>query len=146
MTWRGDIGGMGRLADRIEDLARIPSRAAATVALELEALIEAEYEGGHDPYGEPWEPLAEATIAKGRHFPPLTDTGAMRLGSTVTPTQYAGVAIYIPHPGAPHQTGWSGPQGDGPARPTLPSRDMPRSWRDAIGAAVSHEARAVGAT
>jgi hypothetical protein len=136
---------MGRLAQRVADLARVPSRAAATVALELEALLEEEYETGTDPYGTPWAPLAESTLARGRHAPPLTDTGSMRLGTTVTPTRYAGVAIFVPHPGAPHQTGWSGPQNSGPARPILPFREMPAAWRDVIEGAVSREARAVGA-
>ena len=137
----GDLSQMGQLAARLRDLAEVPSRVARRVSAELGALIEDEFDAGADPYGRAWKELAPATLAKGRHDPPLTDTSQMRAGVRVAPLQRAGVAITIPHPGGPHQTGWSGPQGDGPARPILPTGVMPALWREAIQVATEAEVR-----
>lgn len=141
MTWSGDLSQMGKLADRLADLAAIPSRVSARVAPEIEALIQDEFDAGTDPYGQPWKPLAAATLATGRRPPPLTDTGAMRGSARVRPMRGAGVGVTIANPpAAPHQTGWSGPQGSGPARPILPERDeLPSGWQDVIEDAVREE-------
>lgn len=141
MTWTGDISKMGDLADRIADLATVPSRAAARVSKELAGLIEEEFADGKDPYGKAWKPLAQSTLDRGRTPPPLTDSGDMRKSVTVKPMPHAGVGITIDHPAAPHQTGWSGSQGSGPARPILPGRAMPIAWDDAIVEAVDAEMR-----
>lgn len=144
MAWDGDISAMGELARRAEDLAQIPARASQRVADSLRAAVQDEFYDGADPYGTAWEPLAESTIDKGRTPPPLTDTGAMR-GSLNSYARASGgslsggVAITIDHPAAPHQTGWSGPQGEGPARPIFPTREMPHKWEQIIGAAVAAE-------
>ena len=137
MTWSGDISGMGQLAQRVADLGQVPSRAAKAIAAELEGLIEEEFDAGADPYGNAWTPLAESTMARGRTPPPLTDSGAMRESLRVAPLARAGIGITISHPGAPHQTGWSGPQGSGPARPILPAREMPERWAEAIEVEVA---------
>lgn len=132
MTWDGDISRMGQLAQRIGDLARVPSRAAAAVSRELGDLIEEEFAAGADPYGTAWQDLADSTKERGRTWPPLTDTSNMRDNVEVRPMRPAGVSITVPHPGAPHQTGWSGAQGTGPARPILPARSMPPRWEEVL--------------
>jgi Phage virion morphogenesis family len=140
--WSGDISAMGHLADRLADLAGVPSRAAAKVSRELGHLIEEEFDAGADPYGTAWSPLAQATTDKGRTAPPLTDTRTMRDSVRVRPLPRAGVGITISHPAAPHQTGWNGKQGSGPARPILPARaELPPLWSEAIEAAVLEEFR-----
>lgn len=141
MSWDGDISRMGKLADRLADLAGVPSRAAARVSRELDHLIRDEFDAGADPYGTAWKPLASATIERGRVPPPLTDTRAMRDSLAVRPLRGAGVGITIDHPAAPHQTGWRGRQGSGPARPILPNAAMPSLWEEAIEAAVLEEFR-----
>lgn len=142
MGWTGDISGMGRLADRLADLARVPSRAAARVSKEIEGLIVSEFAEGEDPYGTAWKPLAKSTLERGRTPPPLTDTRDMLKSLRVAPLPRAGVGITIDHPAAPHQTGWHGERGNGPARPILPARsELPEEWVDAIDAAVSKEMR-----
>jgi hypothetical protein len=61
----------------------------------------------------------------------------------VRPMRGAGVVITIDHPAAPHQTGWSGPISDGPARPILPSRgDLPVSWKRELDKLTRKEIRA----
>lgn len=141
MTWNGDISAMGKLSANLRRLAEVPSRAAARVSSEIEGLIEEEFETGSDPYGNAWAPLTEYTLAKRTQTtePPLTDRGIMRSTLDVKPMRGSGVSITIEHPAAPHQTGWSGPHSDGPARPILPSRTFPARWREAIDAAVDSE-------
>lgn len=137
MGFTGDIDAVGHLADRISDLASVPSRAAGAVSFELEVFIQDEFNEGRDPYGTPWEPLADSTRERGRTDPPLTDSWAMRDSASVRPSRGAGVNMMIDHPAMPHQTGWSGPQGDGPARPILPAGDeLPSEWTEAIESAV----------
>lgn len=141
MTWDGDIRGMGQLASRVADLASVPARASKRIARELGDLIEQEFAEGADPYGAAWEPITDATAAKRSQTsePPLTDFARMRGDVAVKPMRGAGVSITIPHPAEDHQTGWSGPQGSGPARPILPSRQMPPLWDEAIRVAVEDE-------
>ena len=141
MGWDGDISRMGKLADRIADLASVPSRAARRVSDEIAGLIEEEFGAQADPYGTPWEPHAEATVQRWGPHPILQLTQEMRSSVDVRPMAGAGVSITIDHPAAPHQTGWDGPQGSGPARPMLPSGDMPPKWRETIAAAVGAEVR-----
>lgn len=140
MTWDGDISKIGELADRLGDLARVPSIAAERVAHELEDLIQAEFDGQHDPYGHAWKKHAPATVQRWGEHPILDLTSKMRGSVNVRPMQGAGVAISIAHPAAPHQTGWSGPQGSGPARPILPAgRALPESWQETIDETIERE-------
>jgi hypothetical protein len=142
MGWNGDISRMGKLADRIRDLAEVPSRAAKKVSAQLAGLLQQEFDAGHDPYGTPWKPLAKTTVDRGRFPPPLTDTYAMRQSAQAKPLKGSGVGVTIAHPAAPHQTGWSGPQGKGPARPILPAKSkLPEDWNEVIEDAVDAEVR-----
>jgi hypothetical protein len=144
MTWTGDISHMGQLAENIGKLGTVPSRAARAVADGIADLIEQEFATGRDPYGREWAPLTEATLAKRSQTtePPLTDHGTMRRSVDVRPRAGAGVGITIDHPSAPHQTGWDGTQGTGPARPILPGMKMPITWREVIDEAVAASVRA----
>lgn len=141
MSWSGDIGQVRQLADRMGDLANVPARVAARVSQELAAEIQSEFDAGVDPYGDPWAPLAPATLAGGRSPPPLDASSRMRDGIRVAPRAGAGVGITVPHPGLPHQTGWTGPLSSGPARPILPDREMPDAWEEILEAATLDEIR-----
>ena len=143
MTWQGDLSRMSGLVDRIGDLARIPSRVATAVSRQLADAIHHEFDEGQDPYGDAWEPLAAATVDRGRTPPPLTDTTDLRASIRVAPLPHAGIGIRVGVPyAAPHQTGWSGPQGSGPARPILPDRDdLPEEWSDILSTAMQREFR-----
>lgn len=143
MTWEGDLSRMSALAERIEDMARIPSRVAGIVSRQISDAIQREFDDGEDPYGDAWEPLAEATLERGREAPPLTDTALLRGSIKVAPLPGAGVGIRVGAPyAAPHQTGWSGPQGDGPKRAILPDRgELPDEWTDILSLAMQREFR-----
>jgi len=140
VSFIGDLSQIGAPEARIADLAEVPARAARNVAERLHYEMQAEFDQGTDPYGNPWKELAESTTERGRHAPPLTDTHAMRDSLTVLPMRAAGVAITIDHPALPHQTGWSGPVGDGPARPILPQGSkLPDAWQDIIDEEIERE-------
>ena len=130
----GDIDKLGRIGTSVASLSDVPRIASELVAERIEALVGLEFDAGVDTYGEAWAPLAEATVAKGRHAPPLTDTRQLRDSLLVYPSR-AGIRVTIgtpEHPAGPHQDGWSGPQGYGPARPILPTGELPESWQMAI--------------
>lgn len=135
MSLTGNFAALAAMEARLVELATVPSRTARGVSDRLEELVQEEFDRGTDPYEEAWTPLAPATLARGRSAPPLTDTSAMRDSLRVFPLAGAGVGVTIDHPAGPHQTGWSGPQGSGPARPILPARgELPDGWIEAIEA------------
>jgi hypothetical protein len=134
MALEGDINALGRIAASVGSLADVPRVAMPLAAERIEDLIQLEFDAGVDPYGDTWEPLAEATIATGRHEPPLTDTRELRDSLLVYPS-LNGLRATIgteDHPTGPHQTGWVGPRSSGPARPILPEVEMPETWASAI--------------
>lgn len=130
---------MGELADRLGELATVPSRIAADVADDLSGLLEAEFAAGRDPYGNAWAPLKKRTLLK--HGPPaLTHTGEMRSETRAAPGKGAGVVLVAPFPAGIHQTGAGTPSESDPgeqwgmfARPIFPDGDeLPESWQRAI--------------
>lgn len=138
MPW--ELSKLAALAARIRNFGTAPNRAAARAASVVQGLIRQEFIEGTDPYDRPWAPLAPSTVAAGRFHPPLTDTGEMRDSVSV---QAVGRDLvgHIDHPARPHQTGWVGPKSSGPARPIVPSGDMPPRWGEAIRASVAEELR-----
>jgi hypothetical protein len=122
-----------QLGDRLADLQDVPARAARGAAARIGDLIEAEFDAGDDSYGDPWAALTATTLAKGRTPPPLTDTGAMRGGIEVKPTQGAGIEVTIPtlerdYPKF-HQTGTRAME----RRAILPDgSELPEEWEEAI--------------
>ncbi len=136
MGWSGDISKMGQLARNLGKLATVPARAAKRVAKDIAELIDAEFQHETDPYGNAWKPHAPATVERWGEHKILDLTGSMYRSVDVAPMRGAGVSITIDHPAAPHQSGWSGPQGKGPARPILPGGTMPAQWRERIDAAL----------
>ncbi len=135
MSLTGNFAALERMQERLAELATVPSRTAVAVSSRLDELVQEEFDRGTDPYEEAWAPLSPVTLAKGRTPPPLTDSSAMRDSLRVFPLAGAGVGVTIDHPAGPHQTGWTGPQGSGPARPILPARgELPDGWIEAMEA------------
>jgi phage gpG-like protein len=77
----------------LKSLLGVPSQIAGPVAKDINQEIQKKFDAGQDPYGKSWASLKPATLAKGRHPPPLTDTGKGRSGVKAQPMQGAGIAL-----------------------------------------------------
>jgi hypothetical protein len=125
----GDFDGLGALEANLRRMASVPARASKLAAENVREVITGEYATGSNPYGAPWAPLKPSTLAKGRHAPPLTDTGALDAGTNVQPLPGAGISVTFDAPYASfHHTGTSRMA----ARPVAPTGAFPRSWEKAI--------------
>lgn len=133
-AFKGDSRGLLNLSSRIRDLAGVPSQAAKQASEGIYDLIDQEFNQGTDPYGKKWAKLRPATLAKGRHPPPLTDTGDMRDSVEVKPMKGSGVSITIDQlPAWFHQWGTEKMA----ARPILPSGSrMPGTWDREVADAI----------
>lgn len=121
----------------VEELAYVPRKVAAIAAPKLSRLLQAEFRSGTDPYGRPWRRLSRATLARGRHPPPLTDTGRLRNGTGAKQGR-AGIVLTVGAPyGKFHQYGTR----HMPARRILPAFGMPASWRQALDDAAQQSIR-----
>lgn len=111
----------------LRSLVDVPSQIARPLADGIAKFIDEGFSAGTDPYGRPWAPLKPRTLAKGRHPPPLTETGAMRNSARVKPVQGGGVSLVFGDSKAGlHQ------RGDPPrmaAREVSPSGFLPARWR-----------------
>ena len=116
----------------IRALAKVPSAVASDASESIDGLIRDQFAAGVDPYGEAWADLADATKAKGRSPPPLTDTGEMLGGIEVRPLQGAGISVTVPDPGVHHQYGTA----NMPQRAIYPNHGMPDTWQRAIADAA----------
>lgn len=129
-----EIRDLDSLAAALRALAEVPSQASAEVSEEISRLIQAEFNVGADPFGNPWQALAESTLHSGRRPPPLTATEAMKASVDVKPMSGSGVSITIDDPAVHHQYGTVRM----PARPILPEGGVPASWEKAISTALEN--------
>lgn len=130
------------LADLHAMLVALPEarlEAMQEAALKIEFLIEQEFEAGADSYGKKWADLRPATLDKGRHPPPLTDTGAMR-DSVTTQASADGIHITVGGPSHFHQHGTRHMV----ARKILPEDSLPQSWDQAIQTALDNAVKRRG--
>lgn len=134
MGFNGNMNGLGQLARNIARLGEVPSRVARDGAAGIARHIDHQFDSGTDPYGRPWAPLRPATLRRGRHAPPLTDTHAMRDGIAVRPQAGAGIAITFASdvPAGFHQGGTVNMV----ARKILPEGTLPRTWNEALSGAA----------
>lgn len=113
----------------LRQLASVPARVSADAAPVVTDLIAQQFTDGVDPYGEPWEPHAEATVKRWGEHPILDLSGRMKSVS-VAPLSGAGIGVSL---GADysrfHQTGTK----TMPARRILPdNRGLPATWVQAL--------------
>jgi hypothetical protein len=70
---RGDamvgIEAIGRLKETIRRLSDLPRAIAVEAKPGLDKLLRAEFTGGTDPYGRPWDPLYRTRVAPRRVLP-----------------------------------------------------------------------------
>lgn len=129
-----DLRDMGELADRLDDLARVPSRASKAIAGRLTELLDQQFESDSDPYGNPWAALAESTLKRKRGDSRILErSDNMRPTVQATPARGAGVELRAEHPAGVHQTGGAAGGWRMPARKLFPEGgEFPEEWQDAI--------------
>jgi hypothetical protein len=134
MPFTGNIGALSHLAELLDELSQVPSRATKRIAAEIPPLLQEEFSEGRDPYESPWKPLAPSTLAKGRSAPPLTDIGKMRASARAMAVSQTGVGVMIDAPAGYHQA----------TRPMVPrTEELPDTWREVLTHAVVDEIEAV---
>jgi hypothetical protein len=134
MGLTGNLQALRHLAEQLDELSQVPSRASERIAQDLNPLIQAQFDEGKDPYGNPWAPLAPSTLRKGRSAPPLTDTGRMRATARAMAISATGVAVTIDSPAQFHQE----------KRPILPVRgEVPETWERVVHNAIDVEIQAI---
>jgi phage gpG-like protein len=113
----------------MRQIATVPSRIATAVARDITQEIQDNFDRGVDPFYRSWRPLADSTLARGRHPPPLTDTGAGRAGVAVVPRAGAGLRMVVSVGYMEiHQTGSLTIPNRPPRRSFLPVSKMPDTW------------------
>jgi hypothetical protein len=122
----------------LRDLAKVSSKISAAVSKRIKRDIEKYFSAGTDPYRKPWAPLKPATIAKGRHHPPLTDTRKGRRGIKVTPRAGAGVSIVS---NTDYMQFHMRATPDRAARKFLPEGVLPAAWEKIVREELEKEAR-----
>lgn len=121
----------------LRKLAKVPSQLAPEVAKDIRKQIDKDFNAGRDPYGKPWQPLADSTIARGRHAPPLTDTRVGRKSIKVFAMQGAGVAITV---GTDYM--WRHQEGKGPpVRRFIPIGTLPKTYQAVWQKALDRQVR-----
>ena len=116
------------LARAFAELIGLVPAVSQTAAPTIAASIAKQFDDGRDAYGNTWASLAVATIQKGRSPPPLTDTGAMKASVKVEARGSDLVASVDDDPARFHQFGTK----NMPARPVLPTVDVPSEWAEAL--------------
>lgn len=145
------VESIGRLQQVIRRLSDLPRAVAAEAQEPLNRLLQEQFRNGTDPYGIPWASVTEQTIQRrkvSRDPTPLTDTRAMRRGTMVElrSGNRAGLTIRAGQPYAYfHQVGFRVGRTRVPARPVLPSRGLPASWRRVLDDAARRAARGLRA-
>lgn len=139
-SFDANLRGLADVAAFLQGLDEMPAKALVEATDAIGTSLGEQFAKGCDPYGEPWAPLSAATLAKGRHAPPLTDTGALKasvsvvahIGSTISIVIRvdSDVADFHQHGGA-HL----------PQRKIVPAEGdpLPVVWEKAIVAAFNRE-------
>lgn len=91
---------------------------------------------GTDPYGREWAPNAPSTIKKKGHDWVMVDTEATLNATRVRPLPGAGISLRTGPKAAYHLEA----HGSRPARPVLPLRGVPPTWRAKLNEIAKAEA------
>ena len=106
MAMDGDFAKLGRLAVALEGLGDQIAEVAKEACEDLAHVVEAQFDAGHDPWGNAWAPLRPSTLR--RHGPPpLTYTHDMRDSLKVEPLANT-ISFTMDGPAIFHQRGSGG--------------------------------------
>ncbi len=124
------MAGARDLADRLAQLAGLPSRITAAVADGINAELEEQFASGVNAYGNPWAPLLPQTVRrKGGDSRILLRTDALAAATAAHPSGGAGITIQSLDYGKFHQSGTKHMV----ARKILPDgKALPPSWQAVI--------------
>jgi hypothetical protein len=115
------------LARALRALADVPSRMSREGAAAITSRMQSQFSQGADPYGATWKALATGEAAH------LIRSGAMSAATKATPMAGGGLTLDAPSPANFHQAGTSRM----PARPVLPAKGLPATWRADLQAIYS---------
>lgn len=121
----------------LRQLAAVPARLSERSALAITRLWRANYAAGQDPYGAAWAPNAPSTIAHKGHGRVMQETGETMDETRAVPMAGAGVSLRTGPRAAWHLEATA----NRPARPVLPLRGVPPTWRQAMQRIAIEEAR-----
>lgn len=128
MPLQGDMRKLGKLKETLERLARLPSKVAPFAATRINVLLDSQFANATDPYGAPLARNAPATIARKGFDHPMTETGESHGSTIAKPLPGAGISIT-----STQKVLWNMKPGPNrPARPMLPMRGLPQSWKQAL--------------
>jgi hypothetical protein len=120
--------------EHLADLETLPSRVCTAVAGDINKLLQDEFTGEHDPYGEPWARNAPSTVAKKGFDQPMYETGETGRETRAVALGGAGIEIRTTEKAGYNQFARDGV----PARPVLPAQaELPEEWQDAIQKRIS---------
>ena len=125
---------MHTVAKSLRALSRVPAQASRDAAASLRTVVRQQTDAEVDPYGKSWAPLLPSTVRR-KHGDTriLRRTDRMLDSLTIEPSSGAGLHVTIDAPySAFHQIGTR----DMVARPLLPYREVPDTWRRAIADAM----------
>jgi hypothetical protein len=126
----------------LRHLVKVPAQITGPASVQIKREILLNFDKGRDPYGNAHAPLKPSTIARGRHPPPLTDSGAGKRGITVKPAPGAGIRLEsnVPYMRR-HQLG--APKANLVSRPFFPTNVLPKRWAMRIQAEYDKQIKKV---
>jgi phage virion morphogenesis protein len=133
---------LARLSNKLDDMTPI----MRSIGQSLDTHVQLGFRSGQDPYGNPWAPLSQTTLARRRNGSnrPLRDTARLQNSFSTqagkqsveygTNVVYAKTHQYGARKGAYGSTkrGAPIPWGNIPARPMLPSNKLPEALKREI--------------
>lgn len=134
------LGKLVAFRANLRRLAGVPSRVARRAAPRITVIIRLNTSAGLDAYGKPFAPLAPSTLARGRHPPPMVDTGRSLAETRARPLSGAGITIEIGGAYVYHVSSYK----TRPVRSVVPERaGLPASWNAALKLSSDQEFRTI---
>lgn len=138
----GDMTAIPGARAMIQELMKVPARAAGKVCDKLNRRVDMMFRAGNDPYGNAWAPLKPSTIRRKRKYPNPTQILVREKklwpATRFVPRGGAGISMVVGDSGIHAQSG--GPHRK--PRPIVPAFGLPSEWRKDIKSTVEAELKA----